>query len=76
MEFIEKMRANDKRELKVKLINLLDNFNEYNFKKEISKNEDIIKELASRYSYKIDLAIGDTYIQVYIDDKLVIYKNY
>ena len=75
MEFIKKMREEDKRNLKSSIIDLFDSLNKENFITELkSIGFEKLKELSSLYSYKIDIEYDKFMVMIYIDKLTLTYE--
>lgn len=77
MEFIKKMREEDKRNLKSAIIDLFDSLNKANFLTELKAIAyDKLKELSVMYSYAVNIKYDKYMVIVYIDDKLSLTYEY
>jgi len=77
MEFIKKMREEDKRNLKLSIIDLFDSLNKQNFITELKEVAfDKLNELSSLYSYAISVEYDKYMVMVYIDEKLSLAYEY
>lgn len=77
MEFINKMKKEDKRNLKSSIIEVFDSLNKENFITELKDvATDKLSELSSLYTCNISIEYDKYMVMVYIDGKLSLTYEY
>lgn len=77
MEFINKMKKEDKRNLKSSIIEVFDSLNKENFIRELKDvATDKLSELSSLYNCNISIEYDKYMVMVYIDGKLSLTYEY